>query len=96
MVLLKAFVTCESSKCSEEFCKRNGLRRKAVMEVRHLRQQLADAGTKLTSRDCCVSCDVICFVGCLLYLVSLHGCLDIGLGYWSWILYHDLVLDTLS
>ena len=59
MVLLKAFLACESSNCSEEFCRRNGLRRKAVMEVRHLRQQLTDAGTMLLlvtpSHDCDVT-----------------------------------------
>ena len=45
MVLLKAVGACEYSGCSEEFCHRNRLRFKAMVEIRRLRQQLTNAGT---------------------------------------------------
>lgn len=44
MVLLKAVGACEYSGCSEEFCRRNRLRLKAMVEIRKLRQQLTNAG----------------------------------------------------
>lgn len=44
MVLLRAVGACEYSGCSEEFCRRNRLRLKAMVEIRKLRQQLTNAG----------------------------------------------------
>ena len=44
MVLLRAVGACEYSGCSEEFCRKNGLRHKAMLEVRKLRQQLTNSG----------------------------------------------------
>lgn len=43
MVLLRAVGACEYSGCSEEFCRKNGLRHKAMVEIRKLRQQLTNS-----------------------------------------------------
>ena len=50
MVLLRAVGACEYSGCSEEFCRKNGLRRKAMVEIRKLRQQLTNSGRLFCSR----------------------------------------------
>ncbi len=44
MVLLRAVGSCEYAGCTQEFCHRNGMRYRAVLEVRKLRQQLTNAG----------------------------------------------------
>ena len=44
MVLLRAVGACEYAGCTQEFCRKNGLRYKAMLEVRKLRQQLTNAG----------------------------------------------------
>ena len=44
MVLLRAVGACEYAGCTQDFCRKNGLRRKAMLEVRKLRQQLTNAG----------------------------------------------------
>lgn len=44
MVLLRAVGAYECSKDGVEFCKSNGLREKAMIEVRKLRQQLTNTG----------------------------------------------------
>ena len=44
MVLLRAMGACEYAGCTQDFCRRNGLRHKAMVEVRKLRQQLTNAG----------------------------------------------------
>ena len=44
MVLLRVVGACEYAGCSQEFCTRNGLRRKAMLEIRKLRQQLTNIG----------------------------------------------------
>ncbi|XP_044514671.1 probable ATP-dependent RNA helicase DHX37 [Gracilinanus agilis] len=49
MVLLGAVGACEFSGCTPRFCDANGLRYKAMMEVRRLRGQLTTAVTSLGS-----------------------------------------------
>uniref|UniRef100_A0A5F8HC59 DEAH-box helicase 37 n=1 Tax=Monodelphis domestica TaxID=13616 RepID=A0A5F8HC59_MONDO len=49
MVLLGAVGACEFSGCTPHFCDTNGLRYKAMMEVRRLRGQLTTAVTSLGS-----------------------------------------------
>ena len=44
MVLLRAVGACEYAGCSQEFCRKNGLSHKAMVEIRKLRQQLTNAG----------------------------------------------------
>lgn len=44
MVLLRAVGACEYAGCTQDFCRKNGLRFKAMLEVRKLRQQLTNAG----------------------------------------------------
>jgi ATP-dependent RNA helicase DHX37/DHR1 len=44
MVLLRVVGACEYAGCSDEFCVRNGVRRKAMLEVRRLRRQLTNLG----------------------------------------------------
>ncbi len=44
MVMLQVIGGCEFSGHSEEFCLNNGVRSKAVQEVRRLRQQLTNIG----------------------------------------------------
>ena len=44
MVLLRAVGACEYAGCTQDFCRKNGLRFKAMVEVRKLRQQLTNAG----------------------------------------------------
>ena len=44
MVFLRAVGACEYAGCTNEFCQKNGLRHKAMIEVRKLRQQLTNAG----------------------------------------------------
>ena len=44
MVLLRAVGACEYAGCTQDFCRKNGLRLKAMLEVRKLRQQLTNAG----------------------------------------------------
>lgn len=46
MVILRAVGACEYTGCSEDFCKSNGLRYKAMLEIRKLRTQLTNAGKK--------------------------------------------------
>lgn len=46
MVILRAVGACEFAGCSENFCKDNGLRHKAMVEIRKLRMQLTN-----TSKD---------------------------------------------
>ncbi|XP_065192083.1 probable ATP-dependent RNA helicase DHX37 [Sycon ciliatum] len=41
LVLMKAVLAAEAAGCSNEFCEANGIRRKAVLEVRKLRKQLS-------------------------------------------------------
>lgn len=45
MVLLRVVGACEYAGCSDDFCAQNGLRRKAMLEIRRLRQQLTNIGT---------------------------------------------------
>ena len=44
MVVLRAVGACEFAGCTERFCKENGLRYKAMVEIRKLRAQLSRAG----------------------------------------------------
>jgi ATP-dependent RNA helicase DHX37/DHR1 len=46
MVLLRTIGACEYAGpgCTQDFCRKNGLRLKAMLEVRKLRQQLTNAG----------------------------------------------------
>ena len=44
MVFLRAVGACEYAGCSPSFCERNGLRYKAMVEIRKLRQQLTNTG----------------------------------------------------
>ena len=44
MVILRAVGACEFAGCSEKFCKDNGLRHKAMIEIRKLRMQLTNTG----------------------------------------------------
>ena len=44
MVLLRAVGAYECSKDGREFCKSHGLREKAMIEIRKLRQQLTNTG----------------------------------------------------
>ena len=44
MVLLRAVGACEFAGCSEKFCQENGLRYKAMAEIRKLRAHLSKAG----------------------------------------------------
>ena len=44
MVLLRVVGACEYAGCSQQFCTRNGLRHKAMLEIRKLRQQLTNIG----------------------------------------------------
>ena len=44
MVILRAFGACEYAGYSEKFCRENGLRFKAMTEIRKLRAQLSKAG----------------------------------------------------
>lgn len=44
MVLLRVVGACEYAGCSDEFCLQNGVRRKAMLEIRRLRQQLTNIG----------------------------------------------------
>ncbi len=44
MVILRAVGACEYAGCTEKFCKENGLRYKAMVEIRKLRAQLSRAG----------------------------------------------------
>lgn len=50
MVLLRAVGACEYAGCTEEFCRKNGLRNKAMIEIRKLRQQLTNAGMYVDCR----------------------------------------------
>uniref|UniRef100_A0A8C9NAA8 DEAH-box helicase 37 n=1 Tax=Serinus canaria TaxID=9135 RepID=A0A8C9NAA8_SERCA len=43
MVMLGAVGACEYSGCTQEFCEQNGLRHKAMLEIRRLRGQLTTA-----------------------------------------------------
>ena len=47
MVLLRAIGVCEYAGCTQDFCRKNGLRLKAMLEVRKLRQQLTNAGVMI-------------------------------------------------
>ncbi|KFV94853.1 putative ATP-dependent RNA helicase DHX37, partial [Eurypyga helias] len=49
MVMLGAVGACEYAGCTRKFCEENGLRYKAMLEVRRLRGQLTTAGTWLNS-----------------------------------------------
>jgi hypothetical protein len=44
MVLLRTIGACEYAGCTQDYCRKNGLRLKAMLEVRKLRQQLTNAG----------------------------------------------------
>ena len=44
MVLLRVVGACEYAGCLEGFCRQNGVRRKAMMEIRKLRRQLTNLG----------------------------------------------------
>ena len=44
MVLLRAVGAWEFSSSKVDFCERNGLRHKAMLEIRKLRQQLTNLG----------------------------------------------------
>lgn len=44
MVLLKAVGACEYEGCDPQFCQDHGVRYKAVLEIRKLRQQLTNTG----------------------------------------------------
>lgn len=52
MVLLRAIGACEYAGCTQDFCRKNGLRLKAMLEVRKLRQQLTNAGMMLKRTLC--------------------------------------------
>lgn len=43
---LGAVGACEFAGCSQQFCEENGLRYKAMLEIRRLRGQLTNAGTR--------------------------------------------------
>lgn len=43
---------CEFAGCSPKFCEDNGLRYKAMVEIRRLRGQLTNAGNRLTQPVC--------------------------------------------
>ena len=47
MVLLRAIGACEYAGCTQDFCRKNGLRLKAMLEIRKLRQQLTNAGVMI-------------------------------------------------
>ncbi|NWW90646.1 DHX37 helicase, partial [Rhynochetos jubatus] len=49
MVMLGAVGACEYAGCTRKFCEENGLRYKAMLEIRRLRGQLTTAGTWLNS-----------------------------------------------
>lgn len=49
MVILRAVGACEYAGCTEKFCKENGLRYKAMVEIRKLRAQLSRAVNSLRS-----------------------------------------------
>lgn len=51
MVLLRVVGAAEYSGCSEEFCRKSGVRHKALVEVRKLRRQLTDIGTVLLESE---------------------------------------------
>ncbi len=51
MVLLRAVGAWDYSSSPEDFCRRNGLRYKALVEVRKLRQQLTNIGKGYQRRD---------------------------------------------
>ena len=55
MALLRAVGAWEFSGSPEDFCRRSGLRHKAMVEVRKLRQQLTNIGEPkdLTEKWCC-------------------------------------------
>ena len=44
MLILRAVGACEYAGCSQKFCEGNGLRYKAMVEIRKLRAQLTNAG----------------------------------------------------
>ena len=48
MVILRAVGACEFAGCTEKFCRENGLRYKAMVEIRKLRAQLSKAGFKFS------------------------------------------------
>ena len=54
MVLLRAVGACEYAGCTQDFCRKNGLRLKAMLEVRKLRQQLTNAGVMLKEPCVCM------------------------------------------
>lgn len=49
MVLIRVVGACEYAGCSDDFCLQNGVRRRAMLEVRKLRQQLTNIGTHMCS-----------------------------------------------
>lgn len=53
MVILRAVGACEFAGCTEKFCKENGLRLKAMIEIRKLRVQLSKAGIILVKVFVC-------------------------------------------
>ena len=69
MVILRAVGACEFAGCSEKFCKDNGLRHKAMVEIRKLRIQLTNTGkdvslllidSSVSAEDFQVSVELIC------------------------------------
>eukprot|EP00112_Aurelia_sp_Birch-Aquarium-sp1_P005051 Seg1574.5 transcript_id=Seg1574.5/GoldUCD/mRNA.D3Y31 product="putative ATP-dependent RNA helicase DHX37" protein_id=Seg1574.5/GoldUCD/D3Y31 len=50
MVILRAFGACEYAGYSEQFCRENGLRYKAMIEIRKLRAQLSKAVNSVNSK----------------------------------------------
>lgn len=69
MVILRAVGACEFAGCSEKFCKDNGLRHKAMVEIRKLRMQLTNTGksgalllidSPICGKDFRVSVKLIC------------------------------------
>lgn len=69
MVILRAVGACEFAGCSEKFCKDNGLRHKAMVEIKKLRMQLTKIGkdvspllidSPVSAEDYRVSVKLIC------------------------------------
>ena len=46
MVILRAVGACEYNGCTPQFCTKNGLRYKSMIEVRKLRAQITNAGLR--------------------------------------------------
>ena len=75
MVLLRAVGACEYSGNSEKFCSENGIRYKAMSEVRRLRLQLTNAGKSAFVDDKTYNLLSQCSNDSFELLCNLLGCL---------------------